>query len=206
MRRPVAVLLPILVLLLAFGVPFLGEPAAFPARTSCPRPSRPAQAWDTIETKFPAGETAPIDMLVDRRRATRSRPRTRPRWRTTRRGWRHRRRGGVNGPFSLTEPAGQPLGRRPPRRPLARPARGPRPLNGLIAADVRGSTVHLQVVSPLAGTPAGQTLVQTIRATEPRARNGRSWSAARTPPLSTSSTPRTRSCPARWRSSWSPWP
>ena len=168
MKRPVAVLLPILALLIAFGIPFLSEHPGLPGADVLPKTVQARAAWDTIETKFPAGETDPIDILVTTPGDPLSSANA-----TALADYSARLAGlsgvaRVDGPFSIPGPDGKPLGAGATATLLSQPA-GSRPaaLDSLLAADVSGSTVHLQVVSPLAGTQAGQSLVQAIRATTP---------------------------------------
>ena len=168
MRRPVAVMLPVLALLLVFGLPFLGERGGLPGANVLPAANQARQTWNTIETDFPAGETSPIDILVTVNGDPLSSSNA-----AALSDYSARLRGvagvsKVSGPYSLVDPTGQPMPASAISAVLSAPS-GSRPaaLNGLIAADVRGSTVHLQVVSPLAGTNAGQTLVQTIRDLNP---------------------------------------
>jgi RND superfamily putative drug exporter len=170
MKRPVAVLLPILALLLAFGIPFLGEHPGLPGADVLPKTVQARAAWDTIETQFPAGETVPIDVLVTTPGDPLSSANA-----TALADYSARLAGlsgvaRVDGPFSIPGPNGKPLGSATEATLLSQPAASrPAALNSLLAADVSGSTVHLQVISPLAGSQAGQTLVQAIRATTPGA-------------------------------------
>jgi uncharacterized membrane protein YdfJ with MMPL/SSD domain len=169
MRRPVAVLLPILALLLAFGIPFLGEKQGLPGADVLPAGYEARQALDTIQTDFPAGETQPIDLLVTVKgdplspsnaaalAAYSAQLRTLP---------------GVirvDGPFSLADQSGNALAPAVVTQVVSQPAAArPPQLDALLATDIRGSIVHLQVVSPLAGSVGGQTLVTTIRNMAPR--------------------------------------
>ena len=168
MKRPVAVLLPILALLLAFGIPFLAEHPGLPGADVLPKTVQARAAWDTIETKFPAGETDPIDVLV----TTAGNPLSGANA-TALAAYSARLAGlsgvaRVDGPFSIPGQDGKPLASQALATLLSQPAASrPAALNALLAADVSGSTVHLQVVSPLAGSQAGQTLVQAIRAATP---------------------------------------
>ena len=165
MRHPVAVLVPVLAMLLAFGVPFLGEKPGIPSVALLPAASDARQAWETLQTDFPAGETQPIDLLVTvTGNPTSSGNATAVADYTARlRGLTNVTR--VDGPFSLPDQAGNAL---PTSAVVAlvtqAPASRPAALNALLAADVRGSTVHLQVVSPVAGSPDAEALVATIRA------------------------------------------
>jgi uncharacterized membrane protein YdfJ with MMPL/SSD domain len=164
MARPVAVLLPILAMLLAFGVPFLGERSGLPGASVLPSSNQAAAAWNTLETRFPAGETSPIDVLVTTTGNPLSSANATALAQYSARLADLRGVSRVDGPFSLADQNGKPMPATEIASVLRQPADvRPTALNALVAADVRGSTVHLQVISPLAGTPAGQTLVQTIR-------------------------------------------
>lgn len=168
MKRPVAVLLPFLVLLLAFGIPFLSEHPGLPGADILPRTIQARAAWDTIETQFPAGETSPMDILVTTTGDPLSAANATALADYSASLIRIAGVARVDGPFSIPGPDGKPLAPSAIAALLAQPAASrPAALNALLAADVRGSTVHLQLISPLAGTQAGQTLVQTVRATAP---------------------------------------
>ena len=170
MTRPVAVLVPILVLLLALGLPFLGASQGVPGANVLPAGLEARTAWDTIETKFPAGETSPIDLLVTVSGDPLSNQNA-----AALADYSARLAGlagvsRVDGPFSHADQAGRPLASSAVGTILASPAASrPAALNALLAADIRGSTVHLQVISPLTGTQAGQGLVKSIRALAPGA-------------------------------------
>jgi uncharacterized membrane protein YdfJ with MMPL/SSD domain len=170
MARPVAVLVPILAVLLVLGVPFLGERPGLPGADVLPASSQARAAWDTIETRFAAGETLPIDLLVTVQGDPLSDANA-----TALAGYSARLTAlsgvaRVDGPYSLSGQSGRPLASSAVAALLAAPPSSrPAALNALVASSIRGSTVHLQVISPLSGTTAGQTLVQTIRALEPGA-------------------------------------
>jgi RND superfamily putative drug exporter len=164
MVRPLAVLLPILALLLAFGLPFLGEKQGLPGADVLPSTAEARAAWDTIETKFPAGETRPIDLLVTVAGDPLSSANAAALADYSARIGSIAGVTAVDGPFSPTDSAGRTLPPSAVTSLLAAPAQSrPAALNALIASTVRGSRVHMQVISPLAGTTRGQTLVQTIR-------------------------------------------
>ena len=170
MRRPVAVLLPILVLLLAFGIPFLGEKQGLPGASVLPASYEARQAWDTIEAEFPTGETRPIDLLVTVAGDPLSNTNA-----TALASYSARLRSlsgvtRVDGPYSLTDTVGQPLPTSTVVGLLSQPRNSmPAGLAGLLGADIRGSTVHIQLISPLAGTPAAESLVSSIRLLQPGA-------------------------------------
>ncbi len=168
MRRPVAVLVPILVMLLAFGIPFLGERSGLPGASVLPASVEARAAWDTIQARFPAGETRPIDILVTTAGDPLSKSNVTALIQYSNSLAALGGVSRVDGPFSLAGQNGQPLPASQVAALLTGPASArPAGLNALLAADIRGSTAHLQVISPLAGTQAGQTLVQTIRAHSP---------------------------------------
>jgi len=168
MARPVAVLLPILALLVAFGLPFLGERQGLPGADMLPATAEARAAWDTIETHFPAGETRPVDLLVTVAGDPTSSGNAAALADYSARiaGLKGVTR--VDGPFSLADQSGRPLSSSAIAAVVSSPS-GSRPaaLDALLASTVRGSIVHLQVISPLAGTSAAQTLIQTIRAMDP---------------------------------------
>ena len=168
MTRPLFVLVPILALLLAFGVPFLGERQGLPGADVLPASAEARAAWDTIETKFPAGETQPVDLLVTVQGDPLSNANA-----TALSEYSARVAGlasvtSVDGPFSLTGPTGQPLSPAAVAALISGPASSrPAALNAALASTVRGSAVHLQVVSALAGTSGGQALIQSLRSMRP---------------------------------------
>ena len=65
MRRPFAVLVPTLLLLLLAGVPFLGLQQGVPGAEIYPEGVESRDAYVALQTEFTPGETTPIDILVD---------------------------------------------------------------------------------------------------------------------------------------------
>jgi RND superfamily putative drug exporter len=168
MARPLVVLLPILILLLAFGVPFLGERQGLPGASVLPASVEARAAWDTIETKFPAGETRPVDLLVTVQGDPLSSANATALADYSARVAAMSGVTRVDGPFSLTSPSGQSLSADAVAALVSAPSDSrPSALNAALASTVRGSTVHLQVISPLAGTSAAQTLVESLRTLQP---------------------------------------
>jgi RND superfamily putative drug exporter len=168
MSHPVAVLVPILIALLALGLPFLSERQGLPGADVLPAGAEARAAWDAIETRFPAGETRPIDILVTTNGDPMSAANVSA---LTAYSGRLAALPGVarvDGPFSLADQSGKPMASSAIEAVLTAPAATrPVALSSLIAADVRGTVVHLQVISPLAGTTAGQDLARTIRSLSP---------------------------------------
>jgi uncharacterized membrane protein YdfJ with MMPL/SSD domain len=168
MARPVMVLVPILGLLLAFGVPFLGEKPGLPGADVLPSTSEARIAWDTIQSDFPAGQSQPIDVLVTVQGDPLSPANVAALSSYSSRLAALKGVAAVSGPYSLTDGSGQPLASTAVSALLTQPAATrPPALNALLAADVRSSTVHLQVITPTPGTEAAQSLVRTIRALDP---------------------------------------
>jgi uncharacterized membrane protein YdfJ with MMPL/SSD domain len=168
MARPWAVLLPILALLLAFGIPFLGEKPGLPGADVLPATNEARAAWDTIQNDFPAGQSQPIDVLVTVQGDPLSAANVAALTDYSSRLSALQGVAAVNGPYSLSGPNGQPMATAAIDALLAQPAATrPPALNSLIASDVRQSVVHLQVITPDPGTAAAQSLVRSIRALDP---------------------------------------
>ena len=168
MARPWAVLIPILGLLLAFGVPFLGEKPGLPGAEVLPSTSEARQAWDTISTDFPAGQSQPINILVTTPGDPLSTFNVAAMETYTAQISKLGGVAAVTSPYTLTDDSGKPLAAAMVSSLLASPASSrPAALNGLLAATVRGSTVHVQVITPTPGTSAAQALVRSIRSLDP---------------------------------------
>lgn len=168
MARPVVVLVPILAMLLAFGIPFLGEKPGLPGADVLPATSEARIAWDAIQNDFPAGQSQPIDVLVKVQGDPLSAANVAALQAYSERLAGLRGVAAVSGPFSLTNGAGQPMAMTQVSALLtAPPSQRPAALNGMLATDVRGSLVHLQVITPTPGTQAAQDLVRSIRAINP---------------------------------------
>jgi len=65
MRRPVAVLVPTLALLLLLGTPFFRIVQGVPDATALPAGLESRDAYVALQTEFPAGETSPITVLAE---------------------------------------------------------------------------------------------------------------------------------------------
>jgi RND superfamily putative drug exporter len=178
MRRPIAVLVPVLALLLLLGSPFLRLQQGIPDATVNPPGVSSRDAWVALQEEFRAGETTPVILLLD----------------TT---------GGtdeasieavmafsekvdavdgidrIEGPFSLTNPAtGEPMTAAEvaavyaavdspdPSRPL--PPELVAGVEALKDTYIRGDTVRIDAISPLKSSePAGTAVVARVRALEP---------------------------------------
>src|SRR5260221_1980855 len=174
MRRPFAVLLPVLALLLLLGSPFLRLQQGVPDATVYPAGTPSRDAWVALTTEFRQGEITPIVLLVD----TASSPTSAASiaavmaYAQTLDGLDGIDR--VEGPFALTDPTtGQPLDANQVTQLYAAPAGTLPPqladaVEKLKGVYIRGNTVRLDAISPLkSNEPAGTKLVAAVRAAQP---------------------------------------
>ena len=171
MRRPLAVLIPVLAVLLAAGTPFTRIEQGVPDATVYPAGIASRDAWVALSTEFPLGETTPITILVDT-----TAPATDPA--SIRAvidfGSRVAKVEGIDrveGPFTITDPAsGQPLGTDAIVRLYSAPAGSLPPqlataIERLTSTYIRGHTVRLDAISPYASTkPAATAVIPRVRA------------------------------------------
>ena len=175
MRRPFAVLVPVLAFLLLVGSPYLRLQQGVPDATVYPAGVPSRDAWVALQTEFRAGETTPIIILLDTTGATE----TDTVQAVLDLSDRLVALDGVDrveGPFSITNPAtGKPLtaaevsslyaaasGLAP-----AQPA--PPELQAAVQAlrqtYLRGNTVRIDAISPYKSSePAGTALISRVRA------------------------------------------
>jgi RND superfamily putative drug exporter len=166
MRRPVAVLIPTLAVLLLAGTPFLRLEQGVPGAEIYPPGLESRDAYVALETEFVPGETTPIVILADvvgsptdpaSIRALTDYAAT-----LTALGGIDR----VEGPFSLVDPGtGVEL---PPEQVAALyalpPGERPPGLDALLARYVRGSTVRLDAISPIPPSqPRATDMIPVIR-------------------------------------------
>jgi putative drug exporter of the RND superfamily len=171
MRRPVLVLVPTLVLLLAAGTPFLRLQQGVPGAEIYPAGLESRDAYVALQTEFPRGETTPIVVLADVNGSP-----TDPanafalaRYSAALAGVDGINR--VEGPFSLTDPTtGATM---TPERVAAvwtmprdqLPPAVAAGLDRLAAEYIHGSTVRLDAISPIdAAQPASSAMIPVVRA------------------------------------------
>ena len=171
MRRPIAVLLPVLTFLLLLGSPFLRLEQGVPDATVYPEGVPSRDAWVALSTEFRAGETTPIIILLD----TKADP-TGVVSITAVTAAVDRLAGldgidRVEGPFGLTNPqTGAALSAAEVAQLFAAPPGTLPPelaagIARLRATYIRGTTVRLDAVSPLKSSePAGTALISRVRA------------------------------------------
>ena len=168
MRRPLAVLAPTLIVLLIAGSPILRLEQGVPGAEIYPPGVESRDAYVALQTEFAPGETAPIVILANVPGSPTDPATIRAlsdyaASLTTLDGIDR-----VEGPYTIRDPrSGRQLHTDEVAALYALPA-GQRPagLNALLGEYVRGSTVRLDAISPLAPSrPAATGLTPTIRAT-----------------------------------------
>ena len=171
MRRPFAVLVPVLAFLLLVGSPYLRLQQGIPDATVYPAGVSSRDAWVALQTEFRAGETTPIVILLDTEDSPTSEASIAAVAAATDRltvlGGIDR----VEGPFSLTNPA---TGAAMTPAEVAEvynaaPGSLPPDLEAGVArlrdAYIRGNTVQLDAISPYKSSdPAATSVVSRVRA------------------------------------------
>jgi uncharacterized membrane protein YdfJ with MMPL/SSD domain len=171
MRRPFAVLIPVLALLLVVGSPYLRLTQGVPDATVYPAGVASRDAWVALQTEFRAGETTPIVILLDTKADPTSAQSIAA---VSAVAGRVAAVGGIDrveGPFSITDPAtGQPMTPTQVAQLYAAPAGSlPPEIAAAVArlrdAYIRGNTVQLDAISPLKSSePAGTAVITNVRA------------------------------------------
>lgn len=169
MRRPFAVLVPTLAILVVAGIPFLGLRQGVPGAEIYPAGVESRDAYVALQAEFAPGETTPITILADvpgdPTDAATIRAMTAYADALAALDGIDR----VEGPFTITDPAtGTPLGPEAVAALYAMPA-GQRPpgLDALLARYVRDGTIRLDAVSPLSPSlPAATDMIPVIRAVD----------------------------------------
>jgi putative drug exporter of the RND superfamily len=171
MRRPFAVLIPVLALLLIVGSPYLRLTQGVPDATVYPAGVASRDAWVALQTEFRAGETTPIVILLDTKADPTSAESIAAVTAVAGRLGAVDGIDRVEGPFSITDPAtGQPMTQAQVAELYAAPAGSLPPevaaaVARLRGAYIRGNVVQLDAVSPLKSSePAGTALITRVRA------------------------------------------
>jgi putative drug exporter of the RND superfamily len=169
MARPVMVIVPVVAFLLLLGAPFLGIRAARPDAAVLPAGTPSRDAFVTLQTEFPAGETSPFVILADVEGDPTSPDNIRALAEYALAVDALEGIDRVESPFSgLTDPRdGQPLTTDEYVLAYGTPVFRSQ-LQPLLEAYVRGSTVRLDAVSAIPPSqPEATSLVPSIRALEP---------------------------------------
>ncbi len=174
MRRPVLVLVPTLVILLAAGTPFLRLQQGVPGAEIYPAGLESRDAYVALQTEFPRGETTPIVVLAD---VSGSPTDPANALALARYGAALAAIDGIDrveGAFSLTDQAtGAPMTPEAIAQLWSTPRDQLPPdlaagLDRLAATYIRGSTVRFDAISPVdAAQPAAGAMIPVIRALQP---------------------------------------
>ena len=168
MRRPVTVLVPTLTVLLLAGSPVLRLEQGVPGAEIYPAGVESRDAYVALQTEFAPGETTPIVILADVEGSATDPLNIRALSEYAAMLAELDGVDRVEGPFSIADPAsGVPLTPDQVATLYALPAsQRPPGLDALLDRYVRGSTVRLDAISPLApSAPAATSLIPLIRAT-----------------------------------------
>jgi RND superfamily putative drug exporter len=167
MRRPIAVLVPTLAILLIAGSPFLQLEQGVPGADIYPPGVESRDAYVALQTEFAPGETTPIVILADVTGSPTDAGNIRALDAYAARLDALPEIDRVESPFTIADSStGAALSADQVAALYALPA-GQRPaaLDGLLARYVRGSTVELDAISPLSPSkPAATGLIPQIRA------------------------------------------
>jgi putative drug exporter of the RND superfamily len=175
MRRPIAVLVPVLAFLLLVGSPYLRLQQGVPDATVYPAGVPSRDAWVALQTEFHAGETTPIIVLLDTTGPT-DQAAIQAVMDLSDRLVALDGIDRVEGPFSITNPAtGKPLTASEvtslytaasglaPAQPV--PPELQAAVQVLRETYIRGTTVRIDAISPYKSSePAGTALISRARA------------------------------------------
>jgi RND superfamily putative drug exporter len=168
MRHPIAVLVPTLAFLLLLGSPFLRLEQGVPGAEIYPPGVESRDAYVALQTEFAPGETTPIVILADVKGSPTDPANIKA---LSDYGATLAAVDGIDrveGPFTIHDPAtGAQLTPEQVAALYALPA-GQRPagIDALLAEYVRGSTVRLDAISPLAPSkPEATNLIPVVRTT-----------------------------------------
>ena len=171
MRRPIAVLIPVLALLFLLGSPFFRLQQGVPNASIFPAGLESRDAYYALVNRFPKGETTPITILADVQGSPTDPANVRALADYAARLDALDGIDRVESPFSnLTNPeTGAALSVDEIVALYSAPQR-PAQLQALVDAYVHGSSVRLDAVSPLdPSQPQGTALIATVRTTDPGA-------------------------------------
>jgi putative drug exporter of the RND superfamily len=173
MRRPFAVLVPVLIALAVVGSPFFRLQQGVPDASIFPAGIPSRDAWVALTDEFRPGETSPIEILVDTSAGATDASTIQAVMSYTASLQQVDGVDRVEGPFTITDPAsGAPLTADQVAQLYAAPAGSLPPqleaaVSALRAAYIRDGLVRLDAVSPLEpAQPAGTAVVPRIRAVE----------------------------------------
>jgi uncharacterized membrane protein YdfJ with MMPL/SSD domain len=176
MRRPIAVLVPVLAFLLVLGSPFLQLKQGVPDATVNPAGVPSRDAWVALQEEFRAGETTPIIILLDTSAGVTDEATITAVAALSDRLTALDGIDRVEGPFVLTDPTtGEQMPADQVAQLYAAPPGSLSPeLEAAVAAlketYIRGSTVRIDAISPYSSAdPAATAMISDVRAVAPGA-------------------------------------
>jgi RND superfamily putative drug exporter len=172
MARPLLVLVPVLIFLLAAGTPFLRVKQAVPGAEVLPAGLESRDTYVAIQQQFPRGETTPITILADVQGDPTSQANALALARYAQALDALDGIDRVESPFSLRDSStGAAMAPEQIAAIYAQPAdQRPPAIQALLANYVRGQTVRLDAVSPLdPASTAGTSLIPVVRSIVPEA-------------------------------------
>ncbi len=176
MRRPIAVLVPVLAVLFIAGSPFFRLQQGVPDASIFPPGLASRDAWVALQDEFRPGETSPITILVDTTAGETDAATIEAVMDYTARLEAVDGIDRVEGPFAIKDPAtGQALGPEAIAQLYAAPAGSLPPqleagIAALREAYLRDGLIRLDAISPLEPSiPAGTAVVPRVRAVDPGA-------------------------------------
>jgi RND superfamily putative drug exporter len=176
MRRPIAVLVPVLVALFIAGSPFFQLKQGVPDASIFPAGLPSRDAWVALMREFRAGETSPIDIIVNTTAGSTDPSTIQAVMDYTANVEKVDGIDRVESPFNLTDPStGAAMSAAQVAQLYAAPADSLPPqlaaaVKGLRAAYIRDGLVKLDAISPLEpAQPAGTAVIPRVRAVAPGA-------------------------------------
>ncbi len=176
MRRPIAVLVPVLAVLFIAGSPFFRLQQGVPDASIFPAGLQSRDAWVALMKEFRPGETSPITILVDTAGGATDAASIQAVMDYSAKLDAVDGIDRVEGPFDLTDPStGTAMTGAQVAKLYAAPAGTlPAPLEAAVtelrAAYIRGATVRLDAISPLEpAQPSGTAVIPRVRAVAPDA-------------------------------------
>ena len=171
MKRPIAVLVPVLAFLFVVGSPYLRLEQGVPDATVYPAGIASRDAWVALQTEFRPGETTPIVILLDAKGDPTSLDTITAVMALSARLDGVEGIDRVEGPFGITDPTtGQPMTAQQVAQLYAAPASSLPPqlaagVQQLRDTYIKGGVIQIDAISPLKSSePAGTAVIERVRA------------------------------------------
>ena len=171
MKRPIAVLVPVLAFLFVVGSPYLRLEQGVPDATVYPAGIASRDAWVALQTEFRPGETTPIVILLDAKGDPTSLDTITAVMALSARLDGVEGIDRVEGPFGITDPTtGKPMTAQQVAQLYAAPASSLPPqlaagVQQLRDTYIKGGVIQIDAISPLKSSePAGTAVIERVRA------------------------------------------